>query len=792
MAVADALVLVAYFAAVLGVGLWSGRGEADTDDYFLGGRRQPWLVVGLSILATELSALTFIGVPGGAFSGDCSYLQLYFGSFLGRMLIVWLLLPAFYRARVTTVYEYLGGRFGPWTRCTASLLFFVSRVVGSGLRLLAASIAVSVVFDWSLVSVIVGSATLAIAYTAFGGIKAIIWTDALQATVFIGGALAAVVFLFVATPGTVGEHLEAVTAAGKMRVFHWNLDFNDDKAFVVLLIHTLFLNAAVFGTDQDLTQRMLTCSDVRGGQRALTFNALIGLPVVMLFLLLGVMLWAYDRSLGGFLPPGDVSSDRVFPFFIANALPSGWGLRGLLLAGVFAAAMSSLDSALGALSSSAVVDVYRPYIAPGREGRHYLWAGRVFTVAFGFVVTVIAILFAEESDLLWEAFEWASLIFGSLLGVFLLGVTTCHRGHDRINPVVMLSAVGLLAGIKFAQPADAPWIAWPWWIVIGTGWTFLLGALFARPGDGGDAPAACFQSPHGAVPVDVEQVHDDRGLDVSVGAFEQVLGGISGQVGHLAQGAHRSIPQFVAGPGVHVDHQIAVHLADGHHAQRGDHVERHLGGGAGFHARAAGDDLGTGQDADGDVRVVRHLIARHARQEHGLRASFASSADGCVYERRRAAGGGAHDDVAVADFAGVDRSDSPGFDVLRSLDAPVERVPSAGDDTANHFGVGQKRGRAFGSVEHAESATGPGADVDQPSVVSECVGHQLDRSADLRLGPGNRQSDRRILFGDDIEGVSQRQGVDVPRAVVSLFGRQVSSIAGRHDSYRCLMVTFSK
>ncbi len=489
MAPVDSLVLVFYFAAIVGVAVWSGRRQTDTDDYFLGGRRQPWLVVGLSILATELSALTFVGVPGDAFAGDWRYLQLYFGSFMGRMVIVWLLLPAFYRGGVTTVYEYLGQRFGRRTRCTAALLFFASRIIGSGLRLLAASIAISVVFDWPLIPVIVASSAVAVAYTTFGGIKAIIWTDALQAAVFIAGALAAVIFVLVTDPGSVGYQIRLAADAGKLRVFDWSLELNNDKAFVVLLVHTLFLNAAVFGTDQDLTQRMLTCRDLKRGQRALIFNALIGFPVVVLFLSVGAIIWVFYAAHPQAAPADGLSPDRVFPYFIAHALPSGTGLRGLLLAGVFAAAMSSLDSALGALSSSAVVDFYRPYFAPDREAGHYLRAGRVFTVVFGVLLTVIAIAFAGHSGLLWEAFEWASLIFGSLLGVFMLGVLTRRRGSDRANPVIMLSAVAVLVLIKFTQPADGVYLEWPWWIVVGTVWTFGWGALFGAGVDRGDSPA---------------------------------------------------------------------------------------------------------------------------------------------------------------------------------------------------------------------------------------------------------------------------------------------------------------
>ncbi len=483
MAAVDAFVLIAYFAAVVVVGVVAGRGGKQLDHYFLGDRRQPWLVVSLSILATELSAVTFIGVPGESFRKNCSYLQLYFGAFVGRMVIVWLLIPAFYGSKITTVYEYLGHRFGPWTRGTASFLFLVSRIIGSGLRLLAASIAVSVVMGWSLPTVIIGCAVVAVGYTTFGGIKAIIWTDALQSFVLLSAAAATLVFIAYATPGSLADQAAMAIDAGKTHVFNFEWAFNRDDVFVVLFVHTLFLNAAVFGTDQDLTHRMLTCRDARSARRSLTFNALMGLPVVVLFLAIGVGMWSYFNAFPTDAPPTDMRSEYVFPYFIANIIPSGWGLRGLLLAGVFAAAMSSLDSALGALSSTAVVDFYRPYIAPRRDDAHYTRVARLFVLFFGLMLTLIALAFISSTEILWEVFRWASLVFGSMLGIFLLGVTTRHRGHDRVNPFIMLSAVAILAAIKFWQDNDDPVLAWPWWIVFGTGWTY-AGCMLFRIRDG--------------------------------------------------------------------------------------------------------------------------------------------------------------------------------------------------------------------------------------------------------------------------------------------------------------------
>ena len=495
----DLTVVGVYFAAILAAGLWFGRKERNTHDYFLGAKRQHWLVVGLSIIATEVSALTFIMVPAEAFRGDWNYLQMYAGAFVGRVLIVFLLLPAFYGSAVTTVYEYLGGRFGPWTRTTASMMFFGSRIIGSGLRLLAASLAIAVVFDWPLPWVVIGAAAIAVAYTTFGGIKAIIWTDALQAIVFLAGGLVVLGFLFLAIPGSWMENLATAHQAGKLHTFTWDWHPNNDKAFWVLFVFATVNNMAALGTDQDLTQRMLTCPDLRRGQRSLMFNAFAGFPIVGLFLLIGALMFVYyETQAGGALPPGGLEkSDHIFPHFIAQVLPGGYGLRGLLVAGIFAASMSSLDSALGALSSTAVTDVYRPFVRPGADERHYLRVGRWCALLFGVLLAAVALAFAGYDELLWETFKWVGLIFGGMLGVFMLGVTTKDRGHDRINMVAMLTSVAGLVALKWAQEHyDVLYIAWPWWIVLGTAWTVGLGACFRTrrrhwPGDReGNTPAA--------------------------------------------------------------------------------------------------------------------------------------------------------------------------------------------------------------------------------------------------------------------------------------------------------------
>lgn len=472
---ADILVVGTYFVVIAGIGLWFGRGERDTRDFFLGGRRESWIIAGLSVIATELSALTFVTVPADAYRTDCSYLQLYFGAVLGRLVIVFLLLPAFYGGSVTTVYEYLGQRFGPWSRTVAATFFLLSQMIGSGIRLMAASLAIAVVFEWNLTAVVFAASGVVIVYTTFGGIKAIMWTDAFQTLIFLAGGSAMLAYLFVNTPGNAVENLTTAWEAGKLRVFHFSVNLNDDKSFWVLLVHATFLNITAFGTDQNLTQRMLTCRNLRDGKKTLLLNLAAALPITCLFLGIGVMMYVYCLAFPEQAPPTkEGTTDHAFAYLIRH-LPLGWGLKGLLLAGVFATAMSTLDSSMSAMSTTVVVDFYRPFLRRGASEAHYLLAARLLVVFFGVALAGVALLFAGQDQLLWEAFRWAGLIFGPMLGVFLLAVLTKTRGHDRLNVATMLTGLAGLILLRYVQDPEHPWIAWPWWVVVGAAWTFCLG-----------------------------------------------------------------------------------------------------------------------------------------------------------------------------------------------------------------------------------------------------------------------------------------------------------------------------
>jgi len=473
----DYAVLGGYGLTVLCVGLWAGRRERDTQDYFLGGRRQHWLVACLSLLATEISALTFVTVPGLSFAGNCYYLQYFVGSFLARLAIAAFLLPAFYAGGVTTVYEYLGQRFGPWTRTAATLLFFVSRLIGSGYRLLACCLALSVVTGWPLESVIVATLLVVLGYTTFGGIKAVMFTDVLQALLVVGGPVVVAVFLVRQLGAGPGELWVTAAQAGKLRVFDFSLNPQSDKVFYPAAINAFFVTFAALGTDQALMQRLLTCPDLRRSRRSLLVQAVVAFPVVCLFLGTGVLLYLYYRQHAD--PSLPAVSDKVFPHFVVTVLPAG--LKGLLIAGLLAASMGSLDSALQSLSTSAVVDLVRPTRLL-RSDRAELRAARLFVVLFGLLLLGASIGFARSQrleGLILQAFEMSSLVFGPMLGIFLLAVFTRHRGRDRANVLAMLSSAAALVVLRESQRHyEVSFVAWPWYVVIGTAWTYLLACLF--------------------------------------------------------------------------------------------------------------------------------------------------------------------------------------------------------------------------------------------------------------------------------------------------------------------------
>lgn len=477
--------------------------EKNTKDYFLAGRKMSWWPVMISIYATSLSALTFIGVPGAAFAGDFHYLQLGFGDLLGRILISFLLLRPYYKNNVTTVYQLLGKRFGPRTRDSGTTFFLVTRLLASGVRLAGCAIALSVIFNLPLNTAIIIIACVALIYTSIGGIKAVIWTDTVQFLLFIAAALVAVGTVIYALPGGWSEFFAIGNEYSKFNIFHISFSsgstdfiFNltNPKSFVAGFLFGSFTTFAALGTDQDLVQRMLTCRKVKDSQTALILSGLLNFPVTLLFLSVGAALFVFfkvnpDPVVQNYISIG--KTDYIFPYFIKTFLAPG--LKGLLIAGLLAAAMSSLDSAINALASTAYIDIYKNHINKNADEKNAVKISRIFVVFFALILIVIAIIFGRTSSILWLGFKIVGYTYGGMLGIFLLAVLTKNRGNDIVNIISMVTSViivifltadsvGILTGLRniILYPLGIDSIAWPWAIVIGTIWTFTFSILFRR------------------------------------------------------------------------------------------------------------------------------------------------------------------------------------------------------------------------------------------------------------------------------------------------------------------------
>jgi SSS family transporter len=489
----DWIIILLYFVSVLAVGWYWGRREDNAGGMLVGGRSVPWYAVLISLVATEVSAVTFLGTPGAGFNGNFNYLQFGIGSILGRIFIAVLFIRAYYSEKYFSIYEFLSDRYGYSTKYTAILYFLVTRLMASGVRLLIASLGVSVILGIKLEICIILFALIAIIYTGSGGIRAVIWTDMIQAFAFIGAGL--VVCSFIIYQIGWDSIIDLAHSDQKFQIFRFYPEDNIDNKYSILkwlldphtlfiaVLNGLFVTSAALGTDHDLSQRILSAKNKSQAALSMILSGFISIPLACFFLFIGTGLFAFftingDTSLPTMMVDGKsiVDGDQVFPYFIREYLP--WGLKGIALMGVIAAAMSSLDSAMAALGASVVAVIYKPESVsdPGKE-RDYLFVTRVFTVMFGIILGVFAYTIRDAKELLWFGFQIVSLTYGGLLGVFLLATLT-KRGTDRGNVIAMLSGTAIIAFLFYMIKVQDLQLAWSWLIVIGTTWTFIVGALF--------------------------------------------------------------------------------------------------------------------------------------------------------------------------------------------------------------------------------------------------------------------------------------------------------------------------
>lgn len=521
----DGAVILIYFVGIVGIGLYAARKNTSLQDFALGGHSIPWWAVLASIIAAETSAVTFLGAPAEGFkTRSYAYAQLAIGTILARIIIAWLFIAPYYRYKVESIYEFLTLRFGERTKNMASGIFLATRVLGIGVRLYLGGVIMVVVYRylfpgseitlWMYFWGIVFVTFITTLYTAAGGIKAVVWTDLIQACLMLGAILFSIVAVFHDIPGgmkTVHEHL----AGQNLSMFQTGWDatkpfgealrgmLESEYTIFAAIIGITFFTMSTHGTDQDMVQRMLTAENTAKSRLSLIVSGFADIPMVLAFLTVGLLLWVrYQVHPDPSLPAED---NEIFAHYIVNEMPVG--IRGLIIAGVFATMMGSTSAALNALATSFIKDFYQPYIRKSASDRQSVSAARWATSVFGVLMIVVATVSAytvmhTNITIIPLALGILGYSYGSLLGVFLLGVLTTSRGNDRTNVISMLlgiCAVLVLCKVQiplgevtdnagevvkrniafgFFLPTWWPAIAWPYYVFIGSSVTFLTGILF--------------------------------------------------------------------------------------------------------------------------------------------------------------------------------------------------------------------------------------------------------------------------------------------------------------------------
>lgn len=474
-------VLVVYVAAITAFGTWLGRRGRGVRDYFLSGRSVPWWAIASCIVATETSTLTFIGAPGTAYGGNWTFLQLVFGYVVGRILIAFIFLPAYFRGDIYTSYELLQRRFGGGAvRATAAGIFLAYRTLGDGIRLHAAALVLAVAVggpQWEWVWILLLGAAMVL-YTEEGGVTATIWTDTIQMFVYLLGALVCLVAVVRLLPEGVPGALEAAAAAGKLQVLDFSWSLRLPFTFWAGLLGGMFLTLATHGTDHYLVQRMLVARSRRDASIGLVLSGFLVLAQFALFLFLGTLFWAYYQG------RPFARGDEVLPTFVSTMLPPG--LTGLILAAIVAAALSP---SLNSMASTTVRDFYLPYVRPGASEAQQMRVGRLFTVVWGIAQMGVAVLAQGIDSALQEGLAALGYASGPTVGAFLLGVLTRRAAAlgTMLGMIAGLAgslAVGRLAPVLLGIPG----MAWTWNVAVGAVITFAVGwslSVALRP-----APAA--------------------------------------------------------------------------------------------------------------------------------------------------------------------------------------------------------------------------------------------------------------------------------------------------------------
>lgn len=440
----DTSIIFLFLIGLMGFGWWQSRLNKSTSDYFLGGKNIPWVVAMFSIVATETSVLTFISIPGIAYRGNWLFLQLAIGYILGRILVSLFLLPQYFKLGVTSIYEVLGKKFGPEIQKVASGVFLITRILADGIRFLATAVIVQVVTGWSLPTsvLVIGGVTLV--YSLLGGIRTIVWVDSFQFVLYLAGGLISIFYILFNMEPSAGDVFVHLNEAGKLQILNFSGDFiHDPYLFISAVIGGMFLSFSSHGADYMMVQRVLGTKDLESGRKAMIGSGLFVFLQFGIFLLAGSLIYIF---IGGV----ELVKDREFSTFIIDHLPIG--VKGLLLAGILSAAMSTLSSSINSLASSTITDWLK-----GEAG---LRKSRIVSGIWAIVLIGIALIFDEgDSAIVIMGLQIASFTYGGLLGLFLL--SKLDYSFAQISLII-----GLISSCLIVFFLKQIGLAWTWFIFL--------------------------------------------------------------------------------------------------------------------------------------------------------------------------------------------------------------------------------------------------------------------------------------------------------------------------------------
>ena len=475
----DTVILIAYLAGITWFGIKIAGKQASSKDYFLGGRKIPWWAVCFAIVATETSTLTFISIPGLAYLTNLNFLQLTLGYFLGRLIVAWVILPAYFRGELGTAYTFLANRFGIPMKNLASGVFMLTRLAADGVRLFATAIPLALILqgtflaanfstDWIYIGSILLIAVVSLSYTYVGGLRAVVWMDVVQLFIYFAGAIAAIIIVSGDLSGGLAGGIAKASEANKFEIFNFSFEgglkgfFSTPYTFIASILGGAFLSMASHGIDQLIVQRLLAAGSLIASRKALVLTGGIIIFQFALFLFLGSLLFVFY---GG----ADILSDEVFPRFIIEEMPAG--LSGLIIAALFAAAMSTLSSSITALGSATMYDYVMPYYKK-LTSVNEISISRLITLIWCLLLVGSAILFMQSSQIVVElALSIASFTYGGLLGTFFLGVFFKSPQMRDAIPAFITGILVMVYIILFTS------IAWTWYTLIGTSVTVVTGQL---------------------------------------------------------------------------------------------------------------------------------------------------------------------------------------------------------------------------------------------------------------------------------------------------------------------------